>query len=199
MLFHQFHNQILQRSLKTFRVNEPRRVNQKVHMANLFHGLRKRSVVSDTHRYSTVTRDNREVGGTQTRRSHDISRRHDIEMTCAEFVVRHEFRPNAGGDSDVEKEGGSIAPPGLSFLSISAERDCNRPHEGVSHILVCVSTKSVRHASLHFDSPSRFYNLAPKFRMIGDFGDFAANRCCTRHGRSRRVANELRNRRRSAN
>jgi len=80
ILFHQFHNKILQSSLKTF--HEPRRANQNVHMANLFHGLRKHTIVSNT-----VIRPLLETIATERKRvGVDIS----TKMTCAEFVVRHD-------------------------------------------------------------------------------------------------------------
>jgi len=78
ILFHQFHNKILQSSLKTF--HEPRRANQNVHMANLFHGLRKHTIVSNIHRYSTVTRNN--CSGTQTRRRRYFNK-NDVRGICS--------------------------------------------------------------------------------------------------------------------
>lgn len=72
------------------------------------------------------------------------------------------------------------------FLLIFVGRGRNRPHK-VFRIFPPFR-QSWTDADLHFQAPSRFYNLMPKFRIIGlrELRGWQAM-----HGRSRQVANEI--------
>ena len=77
------------------------------------------------------------------------------------------------------------------FFSVG---ECNRPH--ISHNSVFVSTKLNRW--LAFPSAIALVQSRAKVSNTQNSGDFVTG-VVLEHGRSRRVANELRNRRRSTN
>lgn len=111
------------------------------------------SQLSDVSTYAVTpviriaSRDNREIGGASRRRRDDVSRRHNIDMTCAEFVARGKSaykRIRWYWNAENEEEGGgrgggSIA--WVSFLSIfrTMLEDAAIVHVNISHVPVYAS------------------------------------------------------------
>lgn len=130
-------------------------MNQKIRRANSFYGFRRHSAKISRICTNVVvriirvaSRDNHERNRQDTaqtcrRRDDDISRRHNIGMTCAEFVARHEFASNKRGDIDTEE---ARLHRWASFLSIFGTMMLLQDviaYASISHVLVSVS-KSAR-------------------------------------------------------